>query len=80
MRDDEVDVRVTAQAGGLPEEEPRRVEIRGRWVDVQCVHERWREPRGRYFRVELVGGARMLLLCRDDDLSWHRVLERGREH
>ena len=61
------------------EEEPRTVEIRGCPLPVEEVLERWREPRGRYFRVVLGDGTSHLLLCRDEDRSWWLVLERGRQ-
>jgi hypothetical protein len=78
-RGDEVAIRIGAYCGAEGEEEPRTVEIRGLSLPVDEILERWREPRGRYFRVLLGDGSVHLLLCRAEDLSWWRVLERGRQ-
>lgn len=64
---------VRAYSGSRGEEEPRAVEIAGRWRAIERVESAWREPGARWFRVQIEGGRVLLLRCDDGDLSWWRV-------
>lgn len=66
-------IRVRAYAGATGEEEPRTVTIEDENLAVEEILDRWREPGGRFFRVRLAGGRRLLLCCREPDLSWWLV-------
>ena len=68
-----VPIRVRAYAGSRGEEEPRAVEVEGRWRAVEEVDGAWREPGARWFRVRIEGGELLLLRCDDADLGWWRT-------
>lgn len=53
--------RVECYAGASFPEEPRRVEVRGRMVDVAQVLARWREDTRLGFRVRMADGSELLL-------------------
>jgi hypothetical protein len=69
----EAPIRVRAYAGSRGEEEPRAVEIEGRWRPIEEIERAWREPTARWFRVRLTDGGVILLRCDEVDLSWWRI-------
>ncbi len=54
-------VRVECYAGASFPEEPRRIEVGGRMMDVAQVVARWREETRLGFRVRMADGSELLL-------------------
>lgn len=72
-RPSEQEVVVRAYSGSRGEEEPRAVMLEGFPLEVTAVLDRWREPDGRLFRVQLEDRRRVILRCREPDQTWWLV-------
>ncbi|MHC4548591.1 MAG: hypothetical protein ACYTEZ_07420 [Planctomycetota bacterium] len=68
-------LRVECYAGYRGEQEPRRLWLDEREVEVVEVLDRWLDPHHRYFKV-LAADGRIYLLRHDEEVGWERIPHR----
>ena len=61
---------VECYAGYRGEQEPRRFEFEGSWIEVVEIEDRWQEPGRRGFRILGADGRRYRLVHREAEDRW----------
>lgn len=71
-----MEIRVECYAGHRGEQEPRRLDLAGRAVEVVSIEDRWYGPDHRYFKVWGGDGAEYILRHEEREGRWEITLYR----